>query len=322
MRCLLAAAVLLASVAAAMAQNCGPTNPNCVVPTAPAGTSDSRAASTAFVQAAASRIRLTAPLALYSNYTAGSDTNACTSPAVACKTVQAAFNKVLTNYDTAGQNITINVAVNDATCLAVNTAWVGGGQITILGPGGNGVQPTVGLSPCPVNGVVVASTLPGLLVLQNLLLTSGGGSSIAHNGTGIVQLNNVAFGVAGGGHITAFGGGAKIFCAQPTTLTMTVAAAKWIDVEVGAIFACPNARLVFVGAQAYGVLAFATAGSVVLLNGTTFCTTYSGACTVPTTVTGLRYQATLNSIVDTETANLTKIPGDAPGTLSLGGQYN
>lgn len=31
------------------AQGCGPTNPNCVVPTAPAGTADNRAASTAFV---------------------------------------------------------------------------------------------------------------------------------------------------------------------------------------------------------------------------------------------------------------------------------
>lgn len=35
---------------AAHAQGCGPSNPNCIVPTAPIGTSDNRAASTAFVQ--------------------------------------------------------------------------------------------------------------------------------------------------------------------------------------------------------------------------------------------------------------------------------
>lgn len=35
---------------AAEAQGCGPSNPNCIVPTAPVGTSDNRAASTAFVQ--------------------------------------------------------------------------------------------------------------------------------------------------------------------------------------------------------------------------------------------------------------------------------
>lgn len=34
----------------AIAQGCGPTNPNCIVPTAPAGTNDKRAASTEFVQ--------------------------------------------------------------------------------------------------------------------------------------------------------------------------------------------------------------------------------------------------------------------------------
>jgi len=40
----------LAMATGAIAQGCGPTNPNCVVPTAPPGTSDNRAASTAFVQ--------------------------------------------------------------------------------------------------------------------------------------------------------------------------------------------------------------------------------------------------------------------------------
>jgi hypothetical protein len=46
-------ALLFALTTAAMAQGCGPTNPNCIVPTVtPATTSDNRAASTAFVQAA------------------------------------------------------------------------------------------------------------------------------------------------------------------------------------------------------------------------------------------------------------------------------
>lgn len=47
------AGLLLAALATpASAQGCGPTNPNCVVPTAPLGNSTNRAASTAFVQAA------------------------------------------------------------------------------------------------------------------------------------------------------------------------------------------------------------------------------------------------------------------------------
>jgi Pectate lyase superfamily protein len=43
-------ALLLVGCLPAAAQGCGQSNPNCIVPTAPAGTSDERAASTAFVQ--------------------------------------------------------------------------------------------------------------------------------------------------------------------------------------------------------------------------------------------------------------------------------
>jgi hypothetical protein len=48
----LAFAFLIGAALPAAAQGCGPSNPNCIVPTAPAGTSDNRAASTAFVQSA------------------------------------------------------------------------------------------------------------------------------------------------------------------------------------------------------------------------------------------------------------------------------
>lgn len=47
-----AAAMLFGFVDAAAAQGCGPQNPNCIVPTAPPGTSNNQAASTAFVGAA------------------------------------------------------------------------------------------------------------------------------------------------------------------------------------------------------------------------------------------------------------------------------
>jgi hypothetical protein len=49
---LLTLAVLLGLTAQTLAQGCGPANPNCIVPTAPYGTNNSQAASTAFVQQA------------------------------------------------------------------------------------------------------------------------------------------------------------------------------------------------------------------------------------------------------------------------------
>lgn len=52
----LAFAVLFGLTAAAAAQGCGQGNPNCIVPTAPAGTSNNQAASTAFVQGSVASI--------------------------------------------------------------------------------------------------------------------------------------------------------------------------------------------------------------------------------------------------------------------------
>ena len=80
MKILIALFLLLASCGAAAAQGCGPQNPNCIVPTAPPGTSDNRAASTAFVQNATGgggfRFRQTAtPTNYYVN--AGSAGNIC-----------------------------------------------------------------------------------------------------------------------------------------------------------------------------------------------------------------------------------------------------
>jgi hypothetical protein len=49
---LLALAFLFAAAVPAAAQGCGPQNPNCIVPTAPAGTNNNQAASTQFVQQA------------------------------------------------------------------------------------------------------------------------------------------------------------------------------------------------------------------------------------------------------------------------------
>lgn len=48
----------------ALAQGCGPQNPNCIVPTAPPGTSDNRAASTAFVTTATTGLGFVGPPAL------------------------------------------------------------------------------------------------------------------------------------------------------------------------------------------------------------------------------------------------------------------
>jgi hypothetical protein len=62
MRFPLSLIILIALTIGAAAQGCGAQNPNCVVPTAPLGTRDNQAASTAFAQSAASNPTSTTPL--------------------------------------------------------------------------------------------------------------------------------------------------------------------------------------------------------------------------------------------------------------------
>jgi hypothetical protein len=282
------------------------------------------------------RIKLAAQLDLYADYVAGNDANPC-SMAQPCKTAQHAYNNISLNYDTAGQNVTIHLVNNDPACLAINTGWAGAGQIAIIGPGANNAQPTVGFVGCPSNGVAINTTLPAAFNLFNLVVTSAaGGASVLHLGTGVLILSNVAFGSAGNYHVSAIGDGAKIVCLQNSTLTMTVASsANWVSAQSAASFFCPSVRFVFLGSQAYGAVVQSINTSPVALSGSPqFCAnygSYGGACTAVSAVTGPRFLAMLNGVVDTETngnagcgsgSGLTTIPGNSAGVCLLGGQYN
>ena len=86
----------------------------------------------------------------------------------------------------------------------MNVPWVGGGQIFIVGPGANTVQPTVGFVGCTGTGVSIITTLPNNLTLTNLVLSSGANpNSIDHLGVGQVCISNIVFGSVGPGHIHA-----------------------------------------------------------------------------------------------------------------------
>jgi hypothetical protein len=323
-RTLTTLAFLLALTIGAAAE-CGPTNPNCVVPTAPPGTSDSRAASTAFVMKnAGGRTRLTAPLDLYADYVNGSDANPCITGAP-CKTAQHTYNMMVSSYDTAGQNVGIHLLNNDPTCFNVVTAWTGGGNVVITGPGSSSTQPTVGFVGCTGNGVTIQGNLPGLLGLFNLVLTSSsGGVSLLHQGIGDVVLSNVVFGAAAAAHMEAIGTGAKITCTQPAIITMTAQATVWAAGIINGNFVCQSATFVFLGSQAYTFVAYAGALGSVVVNGSVFCSNYSlTTCNPVTAVTGQKFLATTNGLIDTETGNLNFIPGTPnSGQFINGGQYN
>jgi len=285
------------------------------------------------------RIRLAAQLDLYSNFAAGNDGNDCLTIATPCKTAQHAFDKVVLGYDTAGWNVNIHLASNDSTCLVVNTGWVGGGQIAILGPVPTG-QPTVGFVGCVGNGVAVDTALPANLNLINLVVSSSGAgaASVLNIGTGNLVLANVAFGAFGSDHISVLGTGARISCLQPTTLTFTAggvgspAAGVVASADSGGSFVCLSSTFVFPTSQNYGALMGSFNVATMLLTSSKYCSDYAGTkCAIndlngvnggAPTIRGFKFYISTNAALATNTGNVNVLPGDTAGIIASGGQYN
>ncbi len=174
----------------ALAQGCGPTNPNCIVPTAPAGTRNNQAASTAFAQTAAS-----SPIAPFAIIDAGPN-----------------FATLTTIYDTA--RITINgFSINNefgAQTVGVAQAVVGGIEIPASSTGllGAGVAGYARNSSLTMNAVGIygqgtinasgAATWGGNVVATNCPL-----SNCTTNG----GLNGNVYGFEMDVNIEATGGG-------------------------------------------------------------------------------------------------------------------
>jgi hypothetical protein len=300
---------LLATAAVAADQ---PLN-NFIVPTAPLGTSNNQAASTAFVAgqiSALTRIKLTANLTLNSNFTLGTDTPTCGlgTGAAACKTVNYVYNNILVpNYDTAGKTLTISFVADDSTCVTLGTAWTGAGLVVIQGPGGT--TPSVGLT-CTGTAVTVNAPLPAALFLIGFKC-SGGTTCVFSQTPGLIGINNINFGAESFAHILLAGPGAKVGCSGNYTISGG-STYHWIANTPGAFIACQNVQLTLTGTPAFSFFAYAVDGGGIQ----PFSTTYSGSAT------GAKFFAGLNGLIDTGTGNINTLPGNSAGSTSLGGQYN
>lgn len=316
---LFALAVLIGLTAGAAAQEgCGPANPNCVVPTAPIGDNSNRAASTAFVFNAmvtpATRIKLTAPLTLFADFVNGNDANTCVvagaapggSTAGACKTVQGAYNKLVLNYDTGGQNVTIHFVANDSSCLSMITPWVGGGTLAVTATGGSIV-----LSCAGGPAVNVGATLPGALLLNNMQLSGAFGVFI--NAPAFVQIRaGITFGANTSASIFSAASGATTTCTNANGgsggagYTLSGGGYAHIIVESGTVN-CSNLAVTLIGAPAFSVFAQAdnSGSSLIACNNT-----YTGSAT------GSRYLVTSFASINTCGGGASYLPGNSAGTAT------
>lgn len=260
MRILVALFLLLASCGAAAAQGCGSQNPNCIVPTAPAGTSNNQAASTAFVQSAIGvsptpgtagnfpiynnagtglkdSTVILAPvggLTLYAS-PSGTGTQTCLSPANSCTLPNACLmqTKVATFLGTIG------IQLADGT---YTTGDISGNQCSIQGNAGGSSSVLAQISGNAVSpgNVVIAiqSGQNGFIVqdggeagINHLKITNvnGGGPGIIGRQIAIVDYNDIQWGTWGNSasHVAAYGKAVIINPKNETLLASTTFLIHW-----------------------------------------------------------------------------------------------
>ena len=254
---------------------------------------------------------LSANLDLYSDTATGTDVPGCglTTGAAACSSMNYLYNNIfVSNYDTAGIPTTLHLVSNDSTCVTIGTGWTGGGQVTIQGPGGS--PPSVGLT-CTGAAISVQAPLPAALNLVDFKI-SGGTTSIFSQSPGLINIKNLNLGSSSFAHFNAAGPGVKFSCITGYTISGG-SAYHWYSNSAGALIACQNVTLTITGTPAFSsVFASAIDGGAIQPWGMT----YSGSAT------GTRYFASLLGLIDTNTANVNTLPGNAAGATSLGGVYN
>lgn len=253
------------------------------------------------------RVRLNAPLTLYANFASGSDANNCTLQSAPCKTVQQAYNQLVSNYDTAGFPVTISFANNDSTCVSIGTSWTGGGAVTIQGPGGS--PPAVGITCTSGPAVSVTAPLPAPLNLVGFKM-SGGTYGVYLFAPGLININNLNFGAVSLSQIATLSTGGKINCAGDYTISG--GALFHFQSITGGEIACNVIKITLAGTPGFSQY-FAAADTFALL--------YVPYLQFSGSATGKRYLANLNGVVNTGTGNPTFFPGNAAGDTFSGGKY-
>ncbi|MDE2102801.1 MAG: hypothetical protein KGL39_36490 [Patescibacteria group bacterium] len=257
----------------------------------------------------APRILLTGNLTLYVR-SDGSDSNNCltNSAGGACATFQHAYNIIQSTYDLGGHTATIQAGtVTSWTAgLSINNAWVGG---SIILDGAGGTITTTS------SDTIVATLInaPGTFTVQNVkLVTSVAGGVCLHANVSKITFvvgPGVNFGACTNAQVGAgYGGVVEITNAY----TISGGGSSHLLADSGGIIVDAGVAVTITGTPAFSS-SFATVLSSGLI--TSFGNTWTGSAT------GVRYNATLNGVINTSGSGATYFPGNSAGTTATGGQY-
>jgi hypothetical protein len=208
--------------------------------------------------------------------------------------------------DTSIYNVTIQLADTHIVSGHTFKGAVGAGRITVQGNSGTPSNVLIqGANSCN------QSTTPYTLKDVKLTLTSGSTSAcIRATQNAAVIIDNIDFGSSVGYHIRADNGG-TVTISSPIAITGG-ARAHYLVVDTGIIVGT-GLTVTMTGTLNFSV-AFAVANRAGVMNVSS--NTYTGG-----TITGTRYDAKMNGVIDTTGGGANYFPGDAAGTTATGGQY-
>jgi hypothetical protein len=233
----------------------------------------------------------------------------------AWKTLQGAYNNIVANLYTGGLTTSVfSVGGTDTGGLLINSPWNGGGTLQFIG---NTAAPDNCKITTSGHCVNINCAMPGSLGIEGFQLSStGSGYCILHSGAGQVNVGLNDYGAAGDAtvfHMCANASGASINVVA--NYQVTGGATAHFAAIAGGIIRCNSVTCTFnTNPTAFTEFAYATEEGIIQSTGMTR--------TNKANVTGSRYSANTNSIIDTFGSGAAYFPGNAAGAVdAFGGIY-
>lgn len=263
-----------------------------------------------FVLPANTRKKLTGSTTYYIA-TTGNDSTGTGAIGAPWLTIQHAITYIQQNIDSAGYTITISVADGTYTGSAVVAQpIVGGGTLLIQG---NTTTPT--------NCIISTTTQAPFTILNKSIVSIAGFKLTTTSAHGIVADSGAVINITGPMNYGACGGGSTQIVSQSTGSLITISgnytisggAACHMQLTNSAEINCVAANTITVT----GTPAFSQA----FIQNSSCATALIQSQTYSGSATGVRYNVTLNGIINTGAGGANYFPGNSVGTTSTGGQY-
>lgn len=254
------------------------------------------------------RIRLLANQTFYYSPT-GNDSTGDGTSLNPWATIQFAMNFVYTNYDVNGFKVTF---LSTSASATYNQTAIMPGLLVGQPSSTDAVVVDLALSTLNGTGVGIGVVNGANIMVQNANLKGAAGCNVLQASRGNIQIGSgISFDASPGATHISIGAGGLVSALNNYTIK---GGADYHWAGTGNSLASFSGRTVTItGTPSFGALfCFSEWCSVVLCSGMTFVGS----------ATGTRYNANMNGVIDTNGAGPNYLPGNAAGSITLGGQYN